>query len=51
MCVFGENSKNSQNCALITLNTKHEETVVAEVDYRSRCAFGCVSGENVFISI
>ncbi len=49
--VFGGNSKNSQNCALIKINSKHEETVVAEVDYRRGCAFGCVSGKNVFLKL
>ncbi len=49
VCVFGENSKKPNKCALITFNNKREEkVVVAEVDYRQRCAFGCVNGEYVF---
>ncbi len=49
-CIFGENSKNANNCALITFNTKREETVVAEVDSRWACAFGCINGEYVFFN-
>ncbi len=48
VCVFGENLKNQNKCTVMTFNTKREETVVAEVDYRIECAFGCVNGELVF---
>ncbi len=51
VCVFGEKSTNRKKCVLITFNTKREEKVVAEVDYRWDCAFGCVSGANVFFKI
>ncbi len=47
---FGENSKNPSTCALIKLNRKCEETVVAEVDYRMDCTFGCVNGEYFFLN-
>ncbi len=49
-CVrFGDQTeKNCKKCVLITFNTKREEKVVDEVDYRLGCALGCVNGECVF---
>ncbi len=44
VCVFGENPKNPKKCTLITFNTKLEETLIAEVDYRWGCAVGCING-------
>ncbi len=50
LCIFGENPKNRNKCALITFNAKkREENVVAEIDNRLGCAIGCVNGESLFL--
>ncbi len=43
VCIFGESAKKPGRCTLITFNTKRQETVIAEVDYRMACSIGCVN--------
>ncbi len=50
VCIFGEKSIDRKKCVLITFNTKLEEKVVTEVDYRVGFAFGCVNGKYAFFS-
>ncbi len=43
--IFGEHPTKPNRCALMAFNTKREETLIAETDYRIFCSTACINGE------
>ncbi len=47
ICVFGRHVSDSNRCSVMIMNSKHEEKVVADTDYRAFEAVACLNGEFV----
>ncbi len=46
VCVFGAHPNKSARGAVMVFNTKHEEEVIAETEYRCYGTMACVNGES-----
>ncbi len=46
ICVFGEHESKQRRSSVVVFNSKHEETVIAETDYRQLCSVACLNGES-----
>ncbi len=44
ICVFGVHDSNPNRCSVMIMNSKHEERVIAETDYRRYGAVTCLNG-------
>ncbi len=47
ICVFGSHVSDPNRCSVMIMNSKHEEMVVADTDYRAFGAVACVNGESI----
>ncbi len=47
ICVFGRHVSDPNRCSVMIMNSKHEERVVADTDYRAFGAVACLNGEFV----
>ncbi len=48
LCIFGRHISKQDRCSVMVLNSRREEEVVAETDYRDFGTVACVDGEFVF---
>ncbi len=47
VCIFGSHLSKPNRYTLATFNTRHEEKIIAETDYRKYGAMACVDGKKV----
>ncbi len=45
LCLFGRNISKSDRCSVVILNSKREEEVIAETDFREYGTVACLNGE------
>ncbi len=45
LCVFGSHIPKSDRCFVVILNSKREERVIAETDFREYGTVACLNGE------
>ncbi len=48
LCVFGRHISKADRCSVLILNSKREENVIAETDFREYVAVACLNGELAF---
>ncbi len=47
ICVFGVHDSHLNRCSAMIMNSKREEKVIADTDYRAFGAVACLNGEFV----
>ncbi len=47
VCIFGSHLSKPNRSTLLTFNTRRQEKIIAETDYRKYGAMACVDGKKV----